>query len=112
MKIDYAGEELRPEHRALIERLLEKTHELQHVKQLKVHLKEYRTGGLRRKFDIHLEALLDLPHHGFISARGFSWMFNLAAKKAIKRLKKQINKIVRKEDKMSLPKRLAKVMKK
>ncbi len=106
MKIDYAGEDIRPEHKALINSQLSKLHETDHIKQLKIHLKEYKLTGLRKKFDIHLEAQLDLRHHGFLSAKGDSWIFNLAAKKAIRRLGKQMKKVLEKTEKKGLKHRL------
>ncbi len=106
MKIDFAGEKISDADKAYIEKTIAKTHEAEQIKQIKIHIKEYEKSGLRGKYDIHVEVMTAI---GIFHSEGVSWLFRLAVKQAIGRIASQLRKKIRKEDKISLLKRLAKI---
>ena len=94
MIINYSGEKISEQARDYFKKLVNRSHELKHAKQIAINIKAYEKDGTRRKFDLHLEAVTDI---GLFSSRSHSWLFGRAAKKAVKKLVSQIRKKARKK---------------
>ncbi len=93
MKLNFSGEEILPEDKEYIAYALSDQRVSKHLKSAKLHVKQYRKSGFRRKTVLNLIAQTSF---GNVNVDASAWQFN----KAVNSLAKKVDKYLLKHEEM------------